>query len=291
MSLEATPFARHSSRMLRYAAVKSRRNRRPRIGVPWRTSVEEVHGRRQHSRNIFVQSRKRAATPVEISLGLSPAEVARLAETLDGFVLPGSPADIEPRRFGSAPASSRSASRQAAGAYRRRIARSCFRHRQAGFSDLLRRATAECASARHPGTGHPERGAARQEITMAAPAWTNRCIPFESKASASAELAGGSSASVNSSHHQAVRTVGRGLRVAARAPDGIIEAVEWTGGPGWVIGVQWHPERMPSDPFAQALFRQAGGRSSKRGANAKSHESSAGGEPRRRPKPRPKRKR
>ena len=95
-----------------------------------------------------------------------------------------------------------------------------------------------------------------QEITMAAPAWMNRCIRIRIESERLAELAGGASASVNSSHHQAVRTVGRGLRIAARAPDGIIEAVEWTGGPGWVVGVQWHPERMPSDPFAQALFRR-----------------------------------
>jgi putative glutamine amidotransferase len=71
-----------------------------------------------------------------------------------------------------------------------------------------------------------------------------------------AELAGGSSARVNSSHHQSIRTPGRGLRVTARAPDGVIEAVEWTAGPGWAVGVQWHPERMPQDPFAAALFRR-----------------------------------
>ncbi|HEX4643596.1 MAG TPA: gamma-glutamyl-gamma-aminobutyrate hydrolase family protein, partial [Candidatus Acidoferrales bacterium] len=48
---------------------------------------------------------------------------------------------------------------------------------------------------------------------------------------------------------------GRGLRVTARAPDGVIEAVEWADGSNWVVGVQWHPERMPQDALAQALFR------------------------------------
>jgi putative glutamine amidotransferase len=46
------------------------------------------------------------------------------------------------------------------------------------------------------------------------------------------------------------------LRVAARTTDGVIEALEWTAGPGWALGVQWHPERMPEDPFAAALFRR-----------------------------------
>jgi len=47
---------------------------------------------------------------------------------------------------------------------------------------------------------------------------------------------------VNSVHHQAIKDLGRGLIVEARCPaDGIIEAVRWQG-PGYVAGVQWHPE-------------------------------------------------
>src|SRR5690606_41714997 len=48
-------------------------------------------------------------------------------------------------------------------------------------------------------------------------------------------------AEVNSTHHQAVGRGGRGLRVSARAPGGVIEAIERTD--GVVRGVQWHPER------------------------------------------------
>lgn len=49
---------------------------------------------------------------------------------------------------------------------------------------------------------------------------------------------------VNSSHHQALAQVATGAVVAARAPDGIIEAIEWPG-PGFCCGVQFHPERLP----------------------------------------------
>lgn len=45
---------------------------------------------------------------------------------------------------------------------------------------------------------------------------------------------------VHSSHHQAVDRLGEGLRVAAIAPDGIIEAVEHETAP--ITSVQWHPE-------------------------------------------------
>jgi len=69
-----------------------------------------------------------------------------------------------------------------------------------------------------------------------------------------AQLAGANTAQVNSSHHQAILEPGRGLRVVATAPDGVIEAVEWTGDTNCVTGVQWHPERMPEDPLARALF-------------------------------------
>jgi putative glutamine amidotransferase len=58
---------------------------------------------------------------------------------------------------------------------------------------------------------------------------------------------------VNSSHHQAIRHVGNGLRVTALAPDGIIEGLEDPSHP-FYIGVQWHPEDMPAEPSASTLF-------------------------------------
>ena len=45
---------------------------------------------------------------------------------------------------------------------------------------------------------------------------------------------------VNSFHHQAVKKLGKGLKVTATAPDGVVEAVELEGVP--VLGVQFHPE-------------------------------------------------
>lgn len=49
---------------------------------------------------------------------------------------------------------------------------------------------------------------------------------------------------VNSLHHQAVRKVGRGLRAVATSPDGVIEATETTNPDRFLIGVQWHPEKL-----------------------------------------------
>lgn len=51
-------------------------------------------------------------------------------------------------------------------------------------------------------------------------------------------LAGSASVQVNSLHRQAI-SGGGDFTVAATAPDGVIEAIE---GPGWTVGLQWHPE-------------------------------------------------
>ena len=66
----------------------------------------------------------------------------------------------------------------------------------------------------------------------------------------------GSCLYVNSFHHQAVNTPGRGVSVSARAQDGTIEAVEISSHP-FAIGVQWHPECMyRTSPEMRALFHE-----------------------------------
>jgi len=54
-------------------------------------------------------------------------------------------------------------------------------------------------------------------------------------------------------HHQAIRDVGRGLKVVAQAEDGIVEAMELPEHP-WMICVQWHPELTAADDVTQQLL-------------------------------------
>ncbi len=56
---------------------------------------------------------------------------------------------------------------------------------------------------------------------------------------------------VNSHHHQSVKDLGSGMRIAARSPDGVIEAIECTSC-RFVLGVQWHPESMAAYEYGDS---------------------------------------
>ena len=50
---------------------------------------------------------------------------------------------------------------------------------------------------------------------------------------------------VNTTHHQAVKQLGKGLMINATAEDGLIEGIE-SPNHSFVLGVQWHPEALAS---------------------------------------------
>jgi len=73
------------------------------------------------------------------------------------------------------------------------------------------------------------------------------------------EIAGTDRVVVNSLHSQGVQTLGAGLAVEARAPDGLVEAFQVPAAPGFALAVQWHPEwQVMRNPFSRALFAAFG---------------------------------
>ncbi len=68
-----------------------------------------------------------------------------------------------------------------------------------------------------------------------------------------AEILGAQEASVFSNHHQAVKDIGKGLKVIAHSDDGVIEALERING-GFGLFVQWHPEQMDDLRHRDAIY-------------------------------------
>ncbi|MCL6565912.1 MAG: gamma-glutamyl-gamma-aminobutyrate hydrolase family protein [Acidobacteriia bacterium] len=247
----------------------------PRIGIPWRSREEEQRGERRALQPYLDAVRQAGGEPVEISLTLvESGRLAELAETLDGFLLPGSPADVDPSWYHaerSPHCGPRDAFREqtdfalldAACTAHQPVLAICYGLQSLNVfkgGRLLQDIAAEVPRAlQHEwkrSTGAPE---PRHPVEFVA-------------GSRLAELLGSGTTEVNSSHHQAVAVVGRELRTVGWAPDGVVEAVEGTAAEHWVVGVQWHPERMPEDPLTRALFaafvnaaRQAGAQRSSGG--------------------------
>jgi len=240
----------------------SENHTKPRVGVPWRTVREEKQANWPKLKDYLDAVKAVGGQPVAVSLELSPADLNALAQTLDAFVLPGSPADVDPARYG-APRHPQSAeadpSRERtdwalldnAFAEKKPVLAICYGVQLLSVylgGSLIQDIRSQVnTNIRHRKKDPPE--------TADDPIHNAR---LES-GSRVEQLAGGADALVNSSHHQAIEGPGRSLRVTAHAPDGIIEAVEWTGGSNWVVGVQWHPERM----FANRGERQLDGFSMK----------------------------
>lgn len=70
------------------------------------------------------------------------------------------------------------------------------------------------------------------------------------------EITGETIAEVNSRHHQAVKVIGDGFTVTAQSKDGIIEAIE-DRSKRFMLGVQYHPERMFKEPGSWELKEHA----------------------------------
>ncbi|MBI4666765.1 MAG: gamma-glutamyl-gamma-aminobutyrate hydrolase family protein [Nitrospinae bacterium] len=70
------------------------------------------------------------------------------------------------------------------------------------------------------------------------------------------KIAGQPKLRVNSTHHQAIKKIGKGLSPCGVSPDGIIESVEKKGA-SFLLGVQWHPEQLyNNDEASRKIFKR-----------------------------------
>jgi putative glutamine amidotransferase len=68
-----------------------------------------------------------------------------------------------------------------------------------------------------------------------------------------AKILGSDQAYVYSNHHQAVKDLGRNLKIIARSEDGVVEAMERTDGK-FGLFVQWHPEATDNTDHRKAIY-------------------------------------
>ena len=194
---------------------------------------------------------------------MEAGEIDALLDLADGILLTGSPSNVHPRHFGETvhnpelpldedrddwtlPLIPRALAR---GIPLFAICRG-FQEANVALGGSLHQAVQEV-----PGQ-HDHRGAtdAPAEVTYGI-AHAVDVVP----GGALAAILGAGRIDVNSVHGQGVNRLAQGLRVEARAPDGLVEAFSMPDSKAFNLCVQWHPEwQAASNPVSVQLFKAFG---------------------------------
>ena len=238
---------------------------KPRIAIPVPTSTDLEYNQRSWSQYASAV-RNSGGEPVEVPLNLSPVAIANLINTCQAVCLPGSPADVNPHKFGQDPIEACAPPDHP----RENVDELLLQDAHNLYKPIL----AICFGCQFLNTWRG--GTLVQDLTI---------LPVNHAAGASVAIAHTAAIApssllgtlltseeapeqdgflrlpINSSHHQAIGIPGDGLRVSARCPqDAVIEAVEGGQSPDpadlhLVLGVQWHPERSYDiSPASKAIF-------------------------------------
>lgn len=233
---------------------------KPRIAIPVPHSTDSKHVMRAlpHYEHAI---REAGGEPIIIDVTAASNLIAQKVKTCDGVLLTGSPADVDPEKYGAT------------------------RHDKTAAADPLRDNTDELLlqdayNMRKPIFGicyglqslnvwrtgtleqHLTTGVNHDAGSKVVKAHEVEIDP-ESRLAAILRSAGaipegaGPVLTVNSSHHQSADVLGDGLRLVAwSASDRVKESVEGTAADHFVLCVQWHPERTyAADRASQALFQ------------------------------------
>jgi putative glutamine amidotransferase len=238
---------------------------RPLIGIP--SCVKELD-----SHAFYAVHEKYVAAAIEASGGVAmliPAvgprqSAGELADRLDGLLLPGSPSDVAPSRYGgpdSYPDQKQDLLRDsttlplilAAIEQGLPIFAICrgLQELNVAFGGTLHQAlhhTDGMLDHRSPRNASIDEkyGRIAHPVCLAQGGELNR-------------LLGQAEIGVNSLHRQGLDRLGDGLAVEATAPDGLVEAVRVIDSRAFALGVQWHPEfRALENPISRELFAAFG---------------------------------
>jgi len=231
---------------------------KPRIAIPVPHSQKPEYNERslpQYEKAV----RACGGEPVRVPLDATPEQIAKLIGECQGVLLPGSPADLDPQKFGEAKHPKTNPADPARDNVDELLLQDAYNMHKPVFGICY---GLQSINVWRSGTlvqhieGTDVNHEAGREVAVAHP------VKVEPASRLARIIAAGespaSTVNVNSSHHQSAAVVGDGLRIVARSPqDGIIEAIEGTSPEHFVIAVQWHPERsFESDPASRKLFEE-----------------------------------
>jgi putative glutamine amidotransferase len=230
--------------------------RGPRIALPEPTSTDTAYNQRAWA-PYFHALASCGAVGVPIPLDASAATVAKLVASCDGVLLPGSPADVDPQRYGATARPETAQADPARETVDWLLLDHAFQLRKPVFGVCYGIQTLNVWRGGTLAQHLPLLTKVDHDPEPAALSAHSIRITVESKLASIlgkpddlVSITEKSATVVNSSHHQAIDRPGDGLAVSARCvEDGVIEAVELTGKDRdgaeehFVVGVQWHPER------------------------------------------------
>lgn len=243
----------------------------PRIAIPEPTSTDPAYN--QRSLPQYIRAIEAAGgTAVPISLSDPRTVQKRILASCSGILLPGSPADIDPGRYGQQAIKECAEKDDVRETTDDLLLRDAF---ELGKPILAICYGLQSLNVWRQGTliqDLPHTYSAKEPSSSAASALVNHQPGREVQNAHPVMVTPGSRLSevwagtperqdsgevfVNSSHHQAIDRPGEQLRVAATSPvDGVIEALEGAAPEQFVLAVQWHPERSYQNSAAsRALF-------------------------------------
>jgi putative glutamine amidotransferase len=231
----------------------------PRIAIPEPTSTDEAYNQRSFPQ--YIQAVEAAGgTAVPIPLHASTAVQTEIVASCSAILLPGSPADVDPARYGQEIAKETAARDLPREAADNLLLGDAFEHGKPVFGicyglqslnvwrngSLIQHLPGQQRTVVNHEPGRDVQRAHSVEVTPG-----TRLSGIVTRIQDEEERT-----FVNSSHHQAIDRPGRELVVAAVSPDdGVIEALEGVEAAQFVVAVQWHPERSyESSAASRALF-------------------------------------
>ncbi len=231
--------------------------RRPRIGITMRLELET--GRFYLGRDYSEAIEAAGGVPVHISLIPESEYISEVLADMDGILLPGCNSDVDPHYYGEephhalgtvVPVKDETERLVLAEAERLKLPILAICYGMQALNVWRGGTLIQDIASQVKGSYKHEQGV---------PAHRNSHSLKVAAGSVLSELPTVKGAKggvrVNSSHHQAIKKVGKGLKATAWALDGIVECIEDRRQGKFIVGVQWHPElTRRHDGVSRELF-------------------------------------